>query len=149
MEAAWKARRTYIERLHRMGLKVPGGRPPGRGKVTSMADRAKVVLLAQAGELEAGLPADIMERPVESLPPAAALGRAALSGLRQLIRIIEQPLNLEDLKQQRLLGDMSLGAVKMLARTAEGEFRARRSDAIEKLLAQIAAENATKSGPKS
>lgn len=88
-----------------------------------------------------------MLQAIESLAPATALGRAALSGLRQLIRIIEQPLDLGDLKQQRLIGDMSLGASRLLARAAEGEFRGRRSDTIDRLLREIAAEKASKAGP--
>ena len=143
LAAAWKARRAYIERRHVLGLRVPGGRPRKFEKVQTMAEQAKRELVARAVELEARLPADVMTRPVESLAPAEALGRAALSGIHQLIRIIEEPLQMglepEALKQRRLIGDMSLGAGKLYMRAAEGEFQQRRPGALDELLAEIRA----------
>lgn len=53
LEAAWKARRAYVERRHAMGLRVPGGRPRGLRKVGGMAGRAKGELTAHADALEA------------------------------------------------------------------------------------------------
>jgi hypothetical protein len=106
-----------------------------------MAERAKRELVARAAELEAHLPADVMTQPVESLAPAEALGRAALSGIHQLIRIIEEPLAMglepEALKQRRLIGDMSLGAGKLYMRAAEGEFQQRKAGALDQLLEEI------------
>jgi hypothetical protein len=92
---------------------------------------------------------DLMTRPVESLSPAEALARAALSGTRQLVRLIEEPFELGvtfklGLAHRRLVGDMSAIALKLAIQTAEGEFRARRDDAMARLLAALAAEDATK-----
>jgi hypothetical protein len=141
MAGAWK-RLAALQALRReLGLKWYGGAPRKMGRVLTMAEEAKRSLEVEARALEARLPADVMTAPIEGLPAAAALGRAALSGIYQLIRIVEQPLDLADLKQQRLIGDMALGASKLLARAAEGEFRARKSNAIEELLAQISLEN--------
>ena len=75
--------------------------------------------------------------------PAEALGRAALSGSYQLIRIIEQELDFNDLKQQRLIGDMSAVALRLFVRAADGEYKARQTDALGELLAEIRAERAT------
>jgi len=63
------------------------------------------------------------------------------------VRIIEQPLRLrgkrqipiQELKVQRLVGDMALAANKLFARVAEGELRGRQADALGKLLEEIAA----------
>jgi hypothetical protein len=152
LEAAWKARRAYIERLHAQGLRHPGGRPRKPKVVLTMTQEAKAVLVEAGRELEAALPADILTRPIESLSPAQALGRAALSGTHQLVRIIEQPIavreNAEDappkadeLKLQRLVGDMSNVALKALRRNATTE---RASDGLAELLAEIRAEKAAK-----
>ncbi len=117
-----------------------------------MAEEAKIVLHETGAELERLLPADILSRPIESLSPAEALGRAALSGTHQLVRIIEQPLDIregdpkttpppktDELKLQRLIGDMSNVALNALRRTATAE---RAGDALGELLAEIRAEKA-------
>jgi hypothetical protein len=105
-----------------------------------MAEQAKQALVVEAREVEASLPADVMTRTVEELAPAEALGRAALSGARQLIRIVEQELNPADLKQCRLIGDMSVAALKLRVRVAEGSLQERRTDAILQTLEMIAKE---------
>jgi hypothetical protein len=97
-------------------------------------DRLEADLATLSREL---MPVDGL--PIEQLPAPQALGRAALGGLQQLIRIIEQPLDLDDLKQQRLVGDMSVAACKLFMRAAEGEFQARKQGALEQLLAEIRA----------
>lgn len=133
-------RKKYIEHCHALGLKAPGGRPRKLGKVATMVERAKTALIEQSAELRAAMPSDVMLRAVETLTPAEALGRSALSGLYQLIRIVEQPIDLADLKQQRLIADIALGTTKLFARAAEGEFRARRDDAVMQLIEKLAAE---------
>ncbi len=135
-------RKRKIELLHRMGLKASGGRPPGRRKVIGMVERAKAELVRAAGELEAALPAEVITRPIESLSAPEALGRASLSGLHQLARLIEEPLDPDDVKQRRLIGDMALGVNRLFMRAAEGEFRARHDDVLGKLLKSIRAEKA-------
>lgn len=104
-----------------------------------MVDEAKVTIGQAIVELEEALPPDIMKVPIESLSGAQALGRVSLSGLYQLGRIVEQPLDLDNLKQQRLIGDMALGANKLLKSHAEGE---RNHDLIGRLLAALEAEKA-------
>jgi hypothetical protein len=42
------------------------------------------------------------------------------------LAIVRQPLDPTDLKQQRLIGDMSLGTLKLNVRVAEGQYRAKR-----------------------
>lgn len=106
-----------------------------------MAEEAKVHLGAQVDELSAQLPATVMDRPHDLLMPAEALGRAAMSGLHRLIEIVETPLDKDDLKQMRLIGDMALGACKLFMRAAEGEFRQRNSDNLGKLLEMLRKES--------
>ena len=134
---AW---RRWLDLLHTMGLKHPGGRPRKLKTVLTMTEQAKAVLVVAAKDLTEALPSDVLQRPIEELSPAQALGRAALSGSHQLIRIIEQPLDMNDLKQQRLIGDMAGTALRLFVRAAEGEFQARRDDVLGQLLAAIKAE---------
>jgi hypothetical protein len=46
-----------------------------------------------------------------------------------------------DLKQQRLIGDISLGTLKLNVRVAEGQYRAKRDGALAQLLADLAREH--------
>jgi hypothetical protein len=141
------ARKRWLELLHALGLKHPGGRSNSKlQKALTMAEEAKQLVVAGARDLAEALPSDVLTRPVESLSPAEALGRAALSGSYQLIRIIEQPLerdengNLMDLKQQRLVGDMSAVALRLFVRAAGDEMRSRSDDVLGRLLAAIQAD---------
>src|SRR5262249_24873817 len=129
----------WLARRHAMGLKATGGRPRGTGKVRTMAERATEQIRQEIAERAAGTPADIPARPIESLAPAEALGRAALAGLHQLIRLIEQPIAESDVKQQRLIGDLALGVNRLFVRAAGAEFRDRRNDALQELLRDVAA----------
>ena len=135
--AAW---RRWVELLHAMGLKHPGGRPRKLKTVLSMTDKAKAVLVDGAKDLAEALPTDILQRPIESLSPAQALGRAALSGSYQLIRIIEQELDMNDLKQQRLIGDMAGTALRLVMRAGERGDQGRTNDVLGELLKAIKAE---------
>jgi hypothetical protein len=122
-----------------LGLSWFGGAPRKQKTVKTMVERAKETLGRAVAELEAAIPVDTRTLPVEELTGAQALGRASLAGLHQLIRIIEQPIDPDDLKQQRLIGDMALGANKLLQRHAQGE---RNHDLVAKLLAILEAEKA-------
>jgi len=102
-----------------------------------VAEEAKATLGELVTVLEAALPADVCDLPIDDLTAPQALGRASLVGARQLVRIVELPLDPENLKQMRLIGDMALGANKLLARHAQGE---RNHDMIGRLLAAIEAE---------
>jgi len=140
---AW-ARRAARQALYRaMGLPWHGGTPRKPAKVLTMAEEAKLNLDRAIVELEATLPPDVRDLPIDQLTAPQALGRASLVGLHQLVRIVEQPLDFENLKQLRLVGDMALGANKLLQRHAQGE---RNHDLIGKLLAAVAAEEAEKAG---
>jgi len=58
-----------------------------------------------------------------------------------------------DLKERRLVGETAGWMARLGVRVAEGEFQARRDDQLERLLEQLAAENAKlaskKASPKS
>lgn len=103
-----------------------------------MVDEAKAVLAEQVVELEARVPAEIMALAVDELTAPQALDRAALSGARQLVAIIERPIDWDELKQVRLIGDMAAVAMRLSVRVSEGQFRARRDDALARLLASLA-----------
>ncbi len=124
-----------------MGLAWPGGKHRKPAKVMTMAEEAKVTITHAIAELEAQFPADVRNLPVEELSAPQALGRASLMGLHQLVRIVEMELDPDNLKQLRLIGDMALGANKLLQQHAEGE---RNKDLIGKLLAAMEAEKAEK-----
>ncbi len=138
-KSAHKRRATMLALYRALGITWPGGRPRKIEKVMSMAEQAKTVLTTAIVELEAALPPNILSIPVEELTGPQALGRASLSGSRQLVRIIEQQLDMENLKQQRLVGDMAGVALRQLERHAQGE---RTHDLIGKLLAALEAEKA-------
>lgn len=104
-----------------------------------MVDEAKATISSAIVELEDALPPDIMKVPIESLSAPQALGRVSLSGLYQLGRIVEQKIRTKDLKQQRLIGDMALGANKLLKSHADGE---RNTDLIGRLLQLLEEEKA-------
>ncbi len=134
--ARFEAKRALYRAI---GLPWPGGRPRQIKQVMSMVEQAKETITTAIVELEEALPPDIMKVPVEMLTAPQALGRASLVGLHQLVRIVEQKIIKKDLKQQRLIGDMALGANKLLQRHAQGE---RNHDLIGKLLAALEAEKA-------
>ena len=105
-----------------------------------MAEQAVAVLAPLIDELPA------VDKPVEQMSPAELLGMTSREGLLRLYELLRRPLDAEDLKAQRLVGDMALGVNRLLMRAAEGEFRARRDDALARVLEQIAAERAGKAG---
>jgi hypothetical protein len=152
--AAMAGQKKWLARLHAMGLKRPQTNYPKwtKKQVETMAEEAKIVLHEAQQQLEEVLPADILTRDVATLSPAEALGRAALSGTHQLVRIIEQPLDLregdpkvvpppkaDELKLQRLIGEMSNIAINALRRNATKEHD---DTALDELLAEIRAEKA-------
>lgn len=149
---ASRVRKRWLALLHAQGRRHPGGKPRKLKTVLTMAEEAKAVLVEARRELEGALPRDILTRDIKTLTPAEALGRAALSGTHQLVRIIEQPLDLrenkedappksDELKLQRLIGDMSNIALNALRRGASAE---RAGDALGELLAEIRAEKAAR-----
>lgn len=98
-------------------------------------------LLGDAIErLGAALPVAVASGETAPETPAQLLNVVARRGLEQLFRIVDQELDMENLKQQRLVGDMSIAVGKLLMRAAESEFRVRRDDAVTQLLELLAAE---------
>jgi hypothetical protein len=68
------------------------------------------------------------------------LDLGGLESARQLLRIVSQPLDFDNLRQLRLIGDMALGTLKLNVRVAEDKFRAKKDGALAQLLAEIAEE---------
>lgn len=152
-----KARATWLKNLRirqAMGLRQPGGKPRGnRTKVQEMVGQAKRQLEI-ALELQAPAPVATTEvepalaqAGVPALPSqgsaADLLSHAAHQGLQRLYEIVSTPLDWDDPKQVRLIGDMALGVSRLALRAAEGEFRARRDDALTRLLEEIQHERAS------
>jgi hypothetical protein len=81
-----------------------------------------------------------------TLIPRRAIGSAELSGLHRLEEIVSIPITEELVREQpktaRLVGDMAVAANRLLMRAAEGSFRARRDDALARLLDELRAEGA-------
>jgi hypothetical protein len=107
-----------------------------------MAEEAKAIVVSEIAQLEAIVRPDMMLAPLEELNGAELMARGALSGLRQLNRIIEQRIDVEDrtlesLKQQRLVGDMSHALLKQAREKAAGD---RNTDLIGRLLQMLDAE---------
>lgn len=104
-----------------------------------MVEEAKAKVSHAIVELEAAVPPDVRNLPIEELTAPQALGRASLSGLYQLIRIIEQPIDPENLKHMRIIGDMALGANRLLQKHGTD---ARKLNLIDKLIDAMEAEKA-------
>lgn len=146
-----KARATWLKNLRirqAMGLRQPGGKPrKDRGKVEKMIAKAKRQLEIA---LEMQAPAPLTPETAASVPALPAQGsaadllsHAAHQGLQRLYEIVSTPVDWDDLKQVRLIGDMALGVSRLALRAAEGEFRARRDDALTRLLEEIQRERAS------
>lgn len=146
---ATERRKVWLALLHALGLRHPGGRPRKLRQTQNLVREAKATMASAIAGLESVMPTGVMSKPIEELTAPEALGRASLSGLYQLVRLIEQPLDVRqkrdhqvlphELKVQRLVGDMALAANKLFARVAEGELRGRQADALGRLLEEIAA----------
>lgn len=162
------AKRRWLALRHALGLLHPGGKPRRTEVARSMAEQAQHDLFgaieklkpaieeqrnARAGVLEPGaggggpggdlvvLAGSPALAGIEGLVPAEALGQVALLGLQRLYELVSKPIDDDmDLKEKRLIGDMALGANKLLMRAADTAFRAKRDDALTKLLEQLASE---------
>lgn len=131
---------------HAMGLKQPGG-SPRRPKTTEdlVAKATRQLEIALLAARPPDRP-DMTAREVAALPPAPLpqgastgelLSLATTEGVKRLYEIVTRPIDWDELKQVRLIGDMSLGVSRLAMRAAEGEFRARRDDALTMLLEEI------------
>ena len=97
-----------------------------------MAEEAKVAIAVMRGEV-AEIAASV---PAESM--AGKLSRVASAGLDRLEEIVNHALDWDDVKQVRLIGDMSLGSCKLLQRAAEAELQGQRVDRIGEILERLA-----------
>lgn len=123
--------------LHTLGLKWYGGRPRKRHVVLAMAEEAKGLLEPLVEEARGRGAGELAMKPLEEMTLPEVAGLASLEGVRQLYRIISQPLDFDDPKQMRLVGDMSLGINRLFLRAAESE---RQGDVLGRLLALIEAD---------
>src|SRR5215471_11103280 len=141
VEAMRRGRKRKIERLHALGLKAPGGRPSGRWWKRPVDERERT--LRRMADLIEKLPAP-PAKPIGEWSLPELLTDTARMGLVQLHAIISQPLKLkqspeerldpEELKLQRLVGELGLGADKLLARVQESElYHEQRQDWLEML----------------
>jgi len=150
VEAMRRGRKRKIERLHAMGLKAPGGRPSGRWWKRPVDERERT--LRRMADLIEKLPAP-PAKPIGEWSLPELLTDTARMGLVQLHAIISQPLKLkqapddrldsDELKLQRLVGELGLGADKLLARVQESDLRKLQHDdwleAFNKKLAEAEA----------
>jgi len=149
--AMWWGRKRYIERLHAQGLKAPGGRPSGRWWKRPADERERI--LREMADTIDKLPAP-PAKPIEQWSLPELLNDTARRGLIQLHGIISQPLKLkqspddrldpDELRLQRLVGELGLGADKLLARVQETDLREQeRAGWLELLRARIVEAEAT------
>src|SRR5262245_7213296 len=125
----------YIERRHALGLKAPGGRPSGRWWKRPANERERT--LRRMADLIDKLPAP-PKKPIEHWTLPERLTDTARMGLVQLHGIISQPLQLKqapddrldpsELKLQRLVGELALGADRLLARVQDSDLRQQQHD---------------------
>jgi hypothetical protein len=136
--AMMEGRKRYIERRQAFGLKAPGGRPRKIGRVRCIAAEAAERLAIVVAELGQKI---VEHRASEALPSAASvLNEAAYQGASRLLEICSMPIDMEQPKVARLIGDMSAAVLRLDMRVVEGEYRARRDGAMAALLAEIAEE---------
>jgi hypothetical protein len=145
VNAMWQGRRQWIAQLHAEGRKAPGGRPSGRWWKRPTDERERTI--RKMSDLIDGLPAGPIEKPIEQWTLPELLSDTARESLVQLRAIIMQPLKLkrhvddalsaDDLKLQRLVGEMGLGADRLLARVQEASMRRADSEDWRGLLERL------------
>jgi hypothetical protein len=122
LEAAWPARRAYIERRHALGLKALGGRPSGQWWRKSEIEREGTLRMVE--DTIAGLPAGPVDKPIEEWTPAELLSDTARLGLVRVREIVSKPISDDmDPQERRLIAEVGLGAARLLARVQEAAMR--------------------------
>jgi hypothetical protein len=137
-----KALATKRALYKQLGLLWPGGR---RHHTVERQMMARKIVARTKKELATGLPNVIADtRPLAELAPTEALARIAWKGLERLDEIlsIEIPKDdklemRENMKIWRLVGDMALGANRLLAHVGEGGARVQRDQQLALLLEEI------------
>lgn len=117
-------RRRWVERLHALGLKAPGGRVPGRKKVDAMVERAVAVvdqLLEHLPAMGEDLRSDAEKSSGELLTEGM---RAGLIVGRDIVRSYDPNA---DIKERRLVAETAGWIAKLGVRIAEADMRARGS----------------------
>lgn len=113
--AAMRAgRKRYIERQHLLGLKAPGGRPPG-----PLWKRARFVWMVE--QVVKHLPAPL-DKPVESWSHAEILADGARHGLLRMRELALRGMNGEPW-EQRLIYEASHSLSKLYAQVQEAQLR--------------------------
>src|SRR6266480_5233753 len=109
VEAMRQGRKRMVERLHRLGLRAPGGRPRKLGTDGRRTLVAKAVAKIE-GDL-AALPA--VDKPWEEMSPAEKLRNLTVLGLDKTREILLRDIDYSDpvlaLKHEPLVTDTSLG----------------------------------------
>lgn len=105
----------------------------------SVLDQAIEVFGQATGAKSAGsLEVVAGPKPVEAMTASELLSETAMLGLRRLREIVSLPLDRDDPKQMRLIGDMSLGSIKVFQRAAEASLQAKQQDRIGEILERLA-----------
>jgi hypothetical protein len=145
IEPMQRGRAIWLARLHAQGLRPPGGPRRKIGTVRTMVERAVAVIEGALVEV-----ADAPPKPLEEMSAPELLRETARQGLLRLREIVSQPLDLQDLKQQRLVGDMAVATCRLFMRAAEGELQARRRDGdLSALMTRINADRAAEGKSRS
>jgi len=135
-----QGRKRMVERLHRLGLRAPGGRPRKLGTDGRRTLVAKAVAKIE-GDL-AALPA--VDKPWEEMSPAEKLRNLTVLGLDKTREILLRDIDYSDpvlaLKHERLVTDTSLGLLSRQIRVDEAQYREPPTDrGWDDLLARLAA----------
>ena len=97
-----------------------------------MAEEAKAAIVVAQEQVRA----------LAEVAPAGGLvgklSEVASVGLDRLAEIVSMPLDQADVKQMRLIGDMALGACKLLQRASEASLQAQQQDRIGEILERLA-----------
>lgn len=127
--AAWRAKQDW---RRANGIKAPWGQPPKAGRVKKMADDT-------AREIETvltGLPAAV-DKPPDQMTLPELLQETSRHGLMACLDICRRYEPEMDLKERRLVVDVTGQALRTMIRVMEEGFKARRDDKIDKLLAEL------------
>ena len=134
--AARYGRRRQVEQYRALGIKLPGGRRPGRWWTVAKDDQEKALRII-ADELET-LPAAPLDRPLEEWTPAELLSNNARLALLRQGEILSEPISPDmDLKKQRLILDATGMAIRATVRVQEASLRERRETGFKDILAEL------------
>ncbi|MDE2103646.1 MAG: hypothetical protein KGL39_40785 [Patescibacteria group bacterium] len=135
MSRTWEGRARAQARRKAQGLPWYGKRTPGKLEAQAMAEVAKEVIETFLADLPA---------PGEAAPGAMTLGQLSTEvnrhGLLACLDMVQRYDPDGDIKDRRLIVEITGMVTRANVRLAEGEFRARRDDVIGRLIAELAAE---------